>query len=754
MPVVALLLLALVALAWGDALLRRLEPGLHGLQRFVIAQALGFACLSFLVLAIGWIIWTPLVAWLLLLALAAPGLARGRLLRYRMKVPVLLERWKYWTGQLTRLDRALLVSLGVLFGLFFLIALSPVIGWDATTHHYVLPQRFLTAGRVVPVPEIIFGNYPALVHYLYAWTFALSGVACTGLLNWYVALLVTLLLYSYGRTLHSRTAGLITAVTFMAAPTMRWITTGGYVDLYLVLYLLAGVVAWELHRREAESTEVAEGRPRFPWLAGVLLGCALGTKHLALVYCGCIGLARLLADRSRRTSWQEVGAVAGVAFALGLPWYLRSWINSGNPIDPFLPALFNPNYVVTNPVSVANWSQPTLHRSVGLLLTWPWRFVTDFNLIGAWYFALMPLPLALLPLPVWLREARTRRPLLFFWLIAGLYAACAVVLAPGNTRYALPAWGILCWLTGIVAGELVLRPLWRLRLVPLLIGAPVLLLTLILVKDVVEILPTWRDETRRETVLSANFPGYGAFVFANAELPTDAKVLCIDPRIYFLHRDAIVADPGNESHLAPPWTLNNTHHVMEHLRALGITHILLNETPFSRPEGRYLYQLLWHVEQDGLVVQTPQQASEWSGVWLDADGTVRPYMSEAQTRRYMDISRVDILPNADGRNSPGAVVRPDWIRMMNRGNRLPLMQGHLAAMQPILQELYRDGRGMTVFAIDWEAYDKGTPLNEEATLTWLFQGLPMPEAVARRLAEQEARLRGKIISYDEFRASE
>lgn|GEM_PF-4272220 len=742
MPILALLFLTLIALAWGDALLRRLDSSIHGLQRFVFAQALGLGLFAFLVFALGWIAWNPVVAWGLLALLAGPGLARARLIRYREKLPVLGQRLKYWKEQLTRLDMALLISLAIIFSLFFLQAFSPVIGWDASTHHYVLPQRYLEVGRVHPVREIIFGNYPALVHNLYAWMFALGGVAAAGLLNWYVALLVTILIYSYGRTLHSRTAGLISALIFMSAPTMGWITTAGYIDLYMVLYLLAGIVAWEHHRREE--------RPGLPWVAALLFGCSLGTKHLAILYCLIIGIARVLTDRLKKSSWSEVAQVAGIAIAIGAPWFIRSWIVSGNPIDPFLPKFFDPNYVVTNPVSVNSWSQPTLQRSTWLLLTWPWRFVIDFTLIGAWYRALMPLPLALLPLPLWYREARARTPgMTFFWIIVILFAIFAFLKIPGNTRYALPAWALLCWMTGIIAGELVLRPLWRLKLIPLLLGPPVLILSLLLVKDLVEVLPAIASPARYQTIMEDRFPGFGAFSWSNDNLPLDAKVLCVDPRLYFLERDGIVGDPGNESHLAPPWTLNDTHNVLEHLRADGITHILVNETPAWHPEGRYLYELLWHVEQEGLTIQTPEQASIWSGTYVGLDGNRKPYMDEGLTRHYMQISRVDILPNADGRGHPGAVVRPDWIRGINGGNRLPLMQGHLAAMTPILTELYAE-QNMRVFAIDWAAYDRGVAIDDARTLTWLFQGLPMPEEVARKQAARQRELEPRIVPFGQY----
>lgn len=746
MPLLALLLLfwfALVALAWGDLLLRRCDPGIRGLQRFVLSQLLGLGLLGLLVFAIGWIGWTPLVAYGLLLLLTVPALARERWRTYRSKIPVLRERFRYWQGQLTRLDRALLVSLAVIFGSFFVLAFSPLLGWDATTHHYVLPKRYLEAGRIVPVPEIIFGNYPALIHNLYAWCFALLGYQLAGLLNWYAALLLAILLYSFGRTLHSRTAGLIAALAYFTAPILYWLATAGYIDLFLALYVGGALVAWFYPPREGETPA---SRALVP---GLLMGLALGTKHLALLYLGALVAARLLTGQLKRPVWREACVACGIALLVASPWYIRSWIQSGNPIDPFLPGLFDPSYVPTNPISIRTWSQPTWDRGLWMLITWPWRLFTDFRLIDGWYRAWSPLLLALLPLPLLLRELRWRTPVGFLGWFLIVYGAIAFLLAPGNTRYALAAMLPLSWLTGMVGGELFLRPFWRLIAAPVLLGLPVLVMGGLLGKQLMENLPVYLDPGRTSAFIEENRPGYIVFEWANEHLPSDAKVLLIDPRAYFLERDLLVANPGNESHLAPPWTLNDTGDYLERLKPLGVTHIMLNDDPMIRPEGYYLYHLYWHAEREGITIQTPQQAVAWSGTYRTSAGERRPYMDLAEARRYMRISRVDILPDADGHGNPGAVVRAEWIRNVIGGFRTPLMQGHLAAMQPILDPVY-DAGNMRIWRIAWERYDAGVALDADKALRWLWQGLPPPPGLLEEAARKEAALAGRIVPFQEY----
>ncbi|MEO7994619.1 MAG: glycosyltransferase family 39 protein, partial [bacterium] len=275
----------LVALGLGDTLQQRLDPTIHGLQRVVSAILLGIGMLGALVWVVGWIAWTPAVAWGLLTLLTIPLFFNQRLRRYRAKLPILRERFRYWWDQLTRLDRVLLLAIGVLFGLHLVLAWNPLIGWDASSDHYVIPKLYLQAGHVVQTPQISFGNYPGLIHNVFAWAFALGGLPLAGLFNWLFAALLAVLLYSFGRTLHSRTAGFIATLAFFVSPTIYWLTTTGYLDLIHALFLVALLVQWQHY--------VRENRPGMPILAGIFAGLALGTKHLAVIHLVCLFAGRL-----------------------------------------------------------------------------------------------------------------------------------------------------------------------------------------------------------------------------------------------------------------------------------------------------------------------------------------------------------------------------------------------------------------------------------------------------------------------------
>ena len=71
-------------------------------------------------------------------------------------------------------------------------------------------------------------------------------------------------------------------------------------------------------------------------LAAILMGFALSVKTLALIP---LALSVVLLV-SARAGWQRAALFAGIAVAVGSPFYLKSWVVTGNPVYPFGYRLF------------------------------------------------------------------------------------------------------------------------------------------------------------------------------------------------------------------------------------------------------------------------------------------------------------------------------------------------------------------------------------------------------------------------------
>ena len=74
--------------------------------------------------------------------------------------------------------------------------------------------------------------------------------------------------------------------------------------------------------------------------AGVFAGLSASTKANAIIYVISIFLVQLLS----RHRVKDIALFGIAAILLGLPWYLKAYIQTGNPVFPFYNSLFDSNY--------------------------------------------------------------------------------------------------------------------------------------------------------------------------------------------------------------------------------------------------------------------------------------------------------------------------------------------------------------------------------------------------------------------------
>ena len=121
-----------------------------------------------------------------------------------------------------------------------------------------------------------------------------------------------------------------------SSPIVLWSATVAYIDLALMAYeLLAlyGVVLWW-----------KTGRTGWLWAGAIALGFALGTKMTGLLFLALLAPLVLAAGLRAKESWggalRRVVAWGAIAVAIGAPWYVKSYLYTGNPVYPFFYHLF------------------------------------------------------------------------------------------------------------------------------------------------------------------------------------------------------------------------------------------------------------------------------------------------------------------------------------------------------------------------------------------------------------------------------
>jgi hypothetical protein len=446
-------------------------PLRRGAERCAFATAAGLAALATLFFALGVAgALTPGAIYLVAALASLAALAGRRLVRGHPDEPAAPG----WGGRDVRL---LAVLLAALLLPTFALSLYPPQGFDETTYHLPFAAAFARSHRLVVVAELIFPVLPQLLDLLLTAVLATAGDTASHAVQFLCLIVSTVAVGAAADRFAGRAAALLAGAIWLSNPMIHYQAATSYVDLGFALFALIAIIAWDLGLTEDH---------RAWWLAGgAFAGCAAGTKHMGLLWVALLAAATLcVAPRGRR--WRSAALFAAATAVTLAPWYLRLYLETGNPIFPLLSNIFSGagsrlEHAVGQPLD-QGWrlSAEWLGRRMARSLRDPW------GIIGLpWHVAfdrarynfqspLSPYYLGLIPLIAW--QARHDRRLRRWLVLVVLYALLWTAYEP---RFQLPSVALLAIGGGIALARVLEHPLlrrWvdrrRLTAIALLLAAP------------------------------------------------------------------------------------------------------------------------------------------------------------------------------------------------------------------------------------------------------------------------------------------
>jgi hypothetical protein len=330
----------------GHAASRRLWAPLapHGLaEALLVRTAMGAAIWVALLFALAALqMLRPLPIWVAIAAIGAWGLQSWLRDRHQPSASGGGHRgpWGRRLRGWVREPLALLVVtvLVVVYAALFAQALRPIVAWDADVYHLTVPRLYLEHGGFRRIPFNVYSNWPLAVQLL----FALA-------MTWKDYVLATAVHYGFGVLLAISTGALVARV---ATPTWGAIAAGlltmhpvflyeirvAYVDVACAFFLFAAFVA--LHR----ALEDPGAERGFMLAAGIACGVLAAAKLNGIF--GAVAVAtvyvasRLHGGAPARSLRAPLLAFAAPVAALGVPWLLKTWWLTGNPVYPLLHGVF------------------------------------------------------------------------------------------------------------------------------------------------------------------------------------------------------------------------------------------------------------------------------------------------------------------------------------------------------------------------------------------------------------------------------
>jgi hypothetical protein len=603
-------LVAAATVSAGAILLRAIKCRFTSrIEHLLFAAVSGVAVISYgsLILAL-FGVYRPLPVALLIGAALAAGVPSAlKIGRDRETFPIyccVTRRSAPWCA-------LIVVALG--YGL--VAALAPEKEYDALWYHLYLPRLWLEAGHPVDVLEEFISLYPLTWDLMFAAGMTLGGVVGAKLLHFACLPLLGLLVWLAARRFLPRVSAAAAVAFVVTAPTVLWESSTTYVDLALALHAAAGCYALARYAEEGERSWGA--------IAALQFGLAAATKHLGVILTAVALMVFVL--RTAR-GWRGTRVAMSRALVIGLaaavvpsPWYVRSWLASGNPVFPELFGVFGAS-------PPERWDALTEHglagfkahfgmgRSPADLAALPWNITVHGALFGG---SLGPIFLLLIPGLICAPRLRGRGA----WLavgIAGYIAAWASPISSYQLRFLVPIVPGLALLAASSLRSLTVRAGQCVRHGPSALSAMVLILGVMNLPPYTPLHEAdregwtgWlthvlRDSPVRVVIgreaedayLVREVPTYGAWRWINANLPADARVLTttggdqLYARRARLPYDAAIARPAvwvSERDLVGAAAA---------LRRLRITHVLFDRRELSR------------LSEDSLVLASPdfQQA--------------------------------------------------------------------------------------------------------------------------------------------------
>ncbi|MEW6516281.1 MAG: hypothetical protein AB1439_05170 [candidate division FCPU426 bacterium] len=487
-------------------------------------------------------------------------------------------------------------ALALLAGLLFLAAanalgaLTPAWDWDGVAYHLALPKIYLQAGGFVFRPDIYHNLFPQFTEMLFALGWWSPWGAAAKLVHFGFGLLAAAAVFSLARASRLGQAALLAAAFFYAQYLVHVESGTAFIDLATAAYAALAL----LSLRQA----VSSGQAGWHYLAALFAGTAAATKWHGLLLLACLALwqAAWILKAEANTLRARLRRIAGVLVWGSLPvlpYLVRAWAASGNPVWPLGYSLFGGRFWDADidrlmTAFVAGFSGHT-QGWLGFLLL-PWDLLTaaqDFG-VGAAQ-ARLPLLglLAALAGGVWIlanRQAKVRWPWPLLGLALGLGFLATWFFSSPQFRYLLPLFPLLAWLAAAICSKLWLAPGRLGKAWAVLAAALILAVHPPLHRDTLEQARTVAGLEAPADFLGRRLDHFSACEYLNhAVKPGERVLLFNENRGFYLDVDYLWGDPLNQN-LINYRRLDTAQALRQRLDKLGVRWVLVRRVAEPRED--------------------------------------------------------------------------------------------------------------------------------------------------------------------------
>ena len=264
---------------------------------------------------------------------------------------------KYYKIILVGLLLTLIISIIILSSV-------PPVSRDALNHHLAVPKLYLKHGGIYEIPELIFSYYPMNLDLLYFIPLCFGNDIIPKYTHFSFALLTAWLIFSYLRKRIDTCYALVGVFLFLSLPVIIKLSITVYVDLGLIFFSTASII-YLLKWIEKDFNN------KYLIISAICCGFALGTKYNGLIVLFLLTLfvpfIYLQAVKNKTSKQHKAIGYSMVFFFTSLivflPWMIKNLTWTGNPIYPLYDNLINHDKIVSNKASILDLDDSAIKTS-------------------------------------------------------------------------------------------------------------------------------------------------------------------------------------------------------------------------------------------------------------------------------------------------------------------------------------------------------------------------------------------------------
>ncbi|HBE04212.1 MAG TPA: hypothetical protein DC049_17305 [Spirochaetia bacterium] len=212
------------------------------------------------------------------------------------------------------------------------MAMTPETFYDALVYHLSVPNLYILKHKIVPLDYLMFSNSPLNINMLYTLSLLLSDEILARFMHFFLTFVSAVTIFAIGRRFYNITVGLLAALMYYSIPIVLSNSWGCGNDAGMTFFFALALFSFMLW--------VDKNKYNFFYLSAVFLGMALASKYIAVtltVSMTAVAFIHLIrVSESRLETAKRIFLFGLIIFAFILPYLLKNYFFTGNPVYPFL----------------------------------------------------------------------------------------------------------------------------------------------------------------------------------------------------------------------------------------------------------------------------------------------------------------------------------------------------------------------------------------------------------------------------------